>query len=189
MTDTRNKPKYVYVIGAPESTTVKIGITVDLDDRLRQIQSMCPVKVAVLWATPGSGALERALHRRFTQQRSHGEWFVFDDDPVGQIREAIADGLDAVIEQAVQPEDEVQQEPAESSLPAKQRMILDGLRRCYPRTYFAIHEAASQLGYEINSMRDALESLLEVGKVTRGPQRHPAYWREQRYALVVGTRV
>ncbi|MFJ2202390.1 GIY-YIG nuclease family protein [Streptomyces violaceusniger] len=80
----------VYLIGVPGSTTAKIGLARNVPQRLRQIQRMCPVRLEVLWTTPGGRALERALHDHFEAKRSHGEWFVFGGDPVSAVREAFA---------------------------------------------------------------------------------------------------
>lgn len=78
----------VYVIGTPGSNTVKIGRTIDLVKRLADIQRMSPVPLEVLWSTPGGHELETRLHRHFKPQRSHGEWFTFESDPIMAIRTA-----------------------------------------------------------------------------------------------------
>lgn len=67
----------LYVIGPEASNTVKIGVSEALTRRLRQIQMMSPVPLAILWSTPGSYDLEGYLHDRFAEYRSHGEWFTF----------------------------------------------------------------------------------------------------------------
>jgi hypothetical protein len=83
----------VYVLGAPDSNTVKIGRTANLAKRFADIQSMSPVPLAVLWSHPGGHELETRLHRRFADQRIHGEWFTFDDDPLPAIQEAVTEAL------------------------------------------------------------------------------------------------
>ncbi|MEU3901598.1 GIY-YIG nuclease family protein [Streptomyces sp. NPDC045251] len=85
----------VYVIGARDGLTVKIGVTRSLERRLQQIQSTCPIRVEVLWHTVGGSALEKALHTHFAAQHSHGEWFTFCSDPIVAVRTAIEDGLQA----------------------------------------------------------------------------------------------
>lgn len=80
----------VYVIGASGSNTVKIGVSNHVSRRLREIQFMSPVSLAVLWSTPGSYGLESALHRHFAPFRSHGEWFTFPEDPVKTVQDATA---------------------------------------------------------------------------------------------------
>lgn len=69
----------VYAIGSPQSTLVKIGRSIDANERLGDIQRMSPVRLVLLWTTPGGSALESALHFRFKDRRSHGEWFDFAD--------------------------------------------------------------------------------------------------------------
>ncbi|MFE5899891.1 GIY-YIG nuclease family protein [Streptomyces sp. NPDC056488] len=83
---------WVYVIGSPNSRTVKIGVTVDLVRRLREIQNLSPVELKVLWSVPGGPALEQALHDHFSEIRSHGEWFTFASDPVQAVQAAIEGG-------------------------------------------------------------------------------------------------
>ncbi|WP_351233840.1 GIY-YIG nuclease family protein [Streptomyces sp. NPDC002133] len=82
--------EWVYVIGTPGLPTVKIGRSVDVQRRLRAIQLMCPIELSVLWSCEGGKELEGALHSRFAEYRSHGEWFAFPGDPVPSITEAAA---------------------------------------------------------------------------------------------------
>lgn len=81
----------VYVIGTPGSNTVKIGRTIDLPKRLRDIQRMSPVPLLVLWTHPGGHELETNLHRHFKEIRSHGEWFAFAVDPLELIQAAVSE--------------------------------------------------------------------------------------------------
>ncbi|MFJ1900495.1 GIY-YIG nuclease family protein [Streptomyces sp. NPDC088115] len=83
---------FVYVIGEPNSSTVKIGVAEDVERRLRQIQYMSPVKLRVRWKCVGGYRLEQALHSHFASHRSHGEWFTFTSDPVTEIRTAVETG-------------------------------------------------------------------------------------------------
>lgn len=79
----------VYVIGAPDDTTVKIGRTIDPPGRLATIQRMSPVPLKILWTTPGGYELETRLHRHFSAVRSHGEWFTFGRPPTDIVRRAV----------------------------------------------------------------------------------------------------
>lgn len=81
----------IYVLGAPGSSTVKIGTTTNLAKRVADIQRMSPVPLEVLWTCPGGRELETQLHRHFKALRSHGEWFTFRRDPVRLIRWAVED--------------------------------------------------------------------------------------------------
>ena len=64
---------------------VKIGVTWDLEFRLRSLQLANPLPLHVLGVIPFGGNRLRAfqyesiLHRRFDNDRIHGEWFVFND--------------------------------------------------------------------------------------------------------------
>lgn len=185
MTSARNKPKYVYVIGAPGSATVKIGITTSVADRLRQIQSMSPVELEVLWARPGSQELERSLHRHFADHRSHGEWFTFDDDAVDLVKNAIKSGLVFAPVEDAEASSEPHQLAAKQELPFLERCALEGLRRHYAGVWVSVEEAARTLMFSMESMRRTLDALADKGKVVRGPER--PLWLYRQYALVIGS--
>ncbi|MGW3982804.1 GIY-YIG nuclease family protein [Streptomyces mirabilis] len=81
----------VYVIGVPESHVAKVGVSNAPERRLRQIQSMSPLPLQVLWTCSGGYDLERRLHLYLAPYRSHGEWFNFQGlDPVATVRAAVA---------------------------------------------------------------------------------------------------
>ncbi|MFD4547240.1 GIY-YIG nuclease family protein [Streptomyces sp. NPDC058466] len=79
----------VYVLGTPDSHTVKIGRTVNIDKRFADIRTMSPVPLVILWTHPGNHELEAHLHRHFAEYRSHGEWFAFTEDPLPAIQSAV----------------------------------------------------------------------------------------------------
>lgn len=79
----------VYVVGSPGSPLVKIGRSINVPQRLAAIQSMSPLPLFVLHTHPGGAELETALHRRFKECRTHGEWFAIEGDPVEAVRVAI----------------------------------------------------------------------------------------------------
>lgn len=84
----------VYVIGASGSPVAKIGVSADPERRLRQIQSMSPLQLEILWTCPGGYPLEGRLHAQFRAYRSHGEWFDFQDlDPVKAVQDAVSEAL------------------------------------------------------------------------------------------------
>ncbi|MFF6903309.1 GIY-YIG nuclease family protein [Streptomyces hydrogenans] len=81
---------FVYVIGPPGSTRVKIGTSVNPDKRLKELQTGNPDRLEVLWSTPGGRELETALHQAFAAYRTEGEWFDFGGiEPVGAIPRAV----------------------------------------------------------------------------------------------------
>lgn len=83
------KEEWVYVLGPPGGTLVKIGRTINLAKRIAEIQRMSPVPLEILWSYPGGHELETNLHRHFADLRSHGEWFAFTEDPVTEVRQAV----------------------------------------------------------------------------------------------------
>jgi DNA-binding GntR family transcriptional regulator len=90
MSERRDQAGWVYVIGGAESSRVKIGTSIDPESRLALFQSGSPVKLSILFRTPGGLGLERSLHQHFRSYRSHGEWFDFGShEPVAMIRDAL----------------------------------------------------------------------------------------------------
>lgn len=90
----RPKPKRkqsgAYLIRAKETDFCKIGVAVDIDKRLRQLQQANPHKLELLhvwkrevYCIPGVFPqpdkrflrLEKALHDFVSSKRIHGEWF------------------------------------------------------------------------------------------------------------------
>jgi predicted GIY-YIG superfamily endonuclease len=65
----------VYVVGNEEH--VKIGRSADPRRRLSGFQTGSPTELRLLHliATPDAARLEAALHARYAQHRTHGEWF------------------------------------------------------------------------------------------------------------------
>lgn len=92
--------EYVYVIGSPDSTIVKIGRSTDVAKRLSTIQRMSPLHLTVLWQTEGGSELETALHSWFSARRVHGEWFDFSD---GDASALVAEAVSQITRPAVQP--------------------------------------------------------------------------------------
>ena len=66
---------FVYFIQAVDSGPIKIGWALNAKRRLDCLQTGCPYKLRILAQTPGTVSDERAMHRRFDELHSHGEWF------------------------------------------------------------------------------------------------------------------
>lgn len=80
----------VYLIGCEVNTLVKVGRSVDVQERLSALRTMSPVPLTLLWQTLGGAELETALHRHFESCRSHGEWFDFPaGDAVARVTQAL----------------------------------------------------------------------------------------------------
>ncbi|MFH8698999.1 GIY-YIG nuclease family protein [Streptomyces chartreusis] len=152
----------MYVIGAPESLTVKIGLTISPSRRLREIQSMSPVELKVLWSCPGGPALEQALHAHFDSNRSHGEWFTFEADPVSAVRSAIENGLGRVLKTPRQ--DTRKPTPPPQQLDYE-RVVHESLWRAYATSPFKAIDAADRLGYLLPTLLGYLDSLAQKGRV------------------------
>ena len=66
--------KDVYFIQGCETQRIKIGISNNVDSRLKGIQSSEPLKLLAV-IKQGGKDLERRLHEKFEGLRVHGEWF------------------------------------------------------------------------------------------------------------------
>lgn len=86
---------FVYVVEA-RGGYIKIGCSERPEVRLAAIRTHSPLPTRLLAQWPGAQAEERALHKRFIAQRSHGEWFRFEDGVVRFVAEVMGRGLDAV---------------------------------------------------------------------------------------------
>ncbi|MFJ5804016.1 GIY-YIG nuclease family protein [Streptomyces decoyicus] len=152
---------HVYVIGAPGSLTAKIGVTTDLRRRLREIQNLSPVRLEVLWSCPGGLALEKALHAHFAEARSHGEWFVFESDPVTTVRQAIEGSLAEVEEAPHRPAKAGFRTPPQLDL---ERTVHELLWQVYSDTRFTAIDAADRLGYTLPTLLGYLDALAGKGR-------------------------
>lgn len=56
-------------------TFAKRGPIKALTNRLREVQAMSPADLTLLRLYTGGPPYERELHRKFNEQRAHGEWF------------------------------------------------------------------------------------------------------------------
>jgi hypothetical protein len=68
-----DSPGLTYFIGG-DVGAIKIGRSVNVTVRLKDIQACSPIPVRVL-ATREGVARERLYHRKFAHRRLHGEWF------------------------------------------------------------------------------------------------------------------
>lgn len=74
----------VYFIGG-EGCAIKIGFSVDPQDRLRTIQAHSPVPLKILALRHGGPDREAAYHCQFEAHRLHGEWFSPHPDILAEI--------------------------------------------------------------------------------------------------------
>ncbi|MEU1128339.1 GIY-YIG nuclease family protein [Streptomyces sp. NPDC005900] len=155
----------VYVIGSPSNWTVKIGVSVDLVRRLREIQNLSPTKLKVLWSTPGGLALEQALHDHFAGIRSHGEWFTFTSDPVQAVQAAIEGGSIMVPPLLPPAKSPYRQPPPFDPDQLAHRLAWTA----FTDSRFTAYEAADRLGYTLPTMLAHLDSLVAKGCARQRP--------------------
>lgn len=90
------RENFIYVI-APVDTSLKqckLGISVDPERRLRQLQTGFPTRLAVhhreVVKHEDARSLEKLLHRDIGHHRLTGEWFALSiDDAIGFVKYAI----------------------------------------------------------------------------------------------------
>ena len=67
------KPGFVYFLR--DATTVKIGFTTSIRQRIKAIQTGCAEPVELLMVMPGTDETEKFFHALFRDFRIGGEWF------------------------------------------------------------------------------------------------------------------
>jgi hypothetical protein len=65
----------IYFIGESWSRPVKIGYSENPAKRLKQIQSINPSKLKILFTVEGGRSLEKQYHEVLGEHRVRGEWF------------------------------------------------------------------------------------------------------------------
>lgn len=77
-----SRASHIYIIGADPSGPVKIGISSNPSKRCRQLQSGCPLSLAVFksWVIPESAlvdacTIESNVHQKLRSDSVWGEWF------------------------------------------------------------------------------------------------------------------
>lgn len=81
------KPGYVYLVQGPPGL-YKIGKSKDPEDRVRTFGVKLPFEVDLIHTIQCADytAAEKALHLRFADKRSEGEWFALADEDVETIK-------------------------------------------------------------------------------------------------------
>jgi len=73
----------IYFLYAPELDRVKIGHTRSeqtIKKRISTLKTSCPCSVFLIAVFKGDASRESFLHKRFTENRVHGEWFQMSKD-------------------------------------------------------------------------------------------------------------
>ena len=82
---------FVYFLRSGNTDNYKIGLTNNLDRRLKELNSgQAPYPITLQWsiAVKDTHTAERELHDRFSQNRRHGEWFEFTDAELSEVNRA-----------------------------------------------------------------------------------------------------
>ena len=86
---------FIYFIVSEEHPKLKIGITVDISQRLTQLRAMSPCKLYLFGFVKVRGSrsdtltIEESLHEYFRRHRTHGEWFDLDPTIENAVRHYI----------------------------------------------------------------------------------------------------
>lgn len=75
-------PISTYVVRNPDTGLIKIGRTLNVEQRMKALRVGAGATLEVLAVVPGD--CEAALHARFAKYRHHGEWFL---DASGEIEQ------------------------------------------------------------------------------------------------------
>jgi len=80
------KAGHVYLLKA--GPYYKIGISAQVDERIKQLSVLPPFDIELIHAIYDTNmyALEKDLHERFAPKRKNGEWFELDDSDVEYIK-------------------------------------------------------------------------------------------------------
>jgi hypothetical protein len=148
----------LYVIGPPGGGVVKIGRSMDVASRLQALQGASPQPLTVLYAAPGAGSAETAVHAHFAGRHVRGEWFDFTGaDPGPAVHDGLlaAEGLGglAVFGQAL---DDAAADPAGHSAQAR-TMIRAALQAGAARQ----HAPAPAAGLDPSAKKELLARLSE----------------------------
>ncbi|WP_245389973.1 GIY-YIG nuclease family protein [Streptomyces sp. PvR006] len=85
--------RQVYAVSSEAAPKMlKIGVTGNLRQRLKALQTGSGSPLIARWTSPGGGRLERNLHNEFSARAVGGEWFDFSDvdKPIEVIERAAA---------------------------------------------------------------------------------------------------
>jgi hypothetical protein len=84
---------YVYAIRAMPDGPVKLGHSVNIEARLRQLQTGAHELLSVIWTAYGDVNTERKLHMIFANFRKRYEWFDLGDMSDERIKLALERAL------------------------------------------------------------------------------------------------
>lgn len=75
----QNQQQYdIYFLLAEKTNRCKIGITRCVEQRMKELDRMSPVKLRLMGTVSGDHKAEKAIHDTFDQLRVKGEWFKYE---------------------------------------------------------------------------------------------------------------
>lgn len=89
------RPSFVYVMKCLSTGLFKIGRTIDLLNRAKQIQAMSAGKLVMVLHAPGGSKLENCLHKEFSHLCEHGEWFALTEVELSRLAALMGAGNEA----------------------------------------------------------------------------------------------
>ncbi|TNE74955.1 GIY-YIG nuclease family protein [bacterium] len=80
---------HIYIIGNLTHGVVKIGFSKNPETRLATLQTGCPYKLSLIHSYIGTQKAEYALHRKYQEYKTQGEWFSYR----GELKDIISNIL------------------------------------------------------------------------------------------------
>ena len=75
----------VYLIHAEGTDTYKIGLTNNVNLRLKSLQTSNPNQLSVVKCIDGDSQLERRIHSYYDKNHVNGEWFSFNNTMIEKV--------------------------------------------------------------------------------------------------------
>jgi len=90
----RDRVPMVYFVGSElrVGKFMKVGTTINVPKRLKQLQAYSPVVLRVFATIEGGSELEGAYHLRWQRFRAHGEWFRLTAGMIAEITRLQSNG-------------------------------------------------------------------------------------------------
>lgn len=79
-----SRPGYVYLLRIPETGVYKIGVSIDVEKRIKQLQTGNTEEITLVnkFYSNYPYKIESNLHRRYGVQAIKGEWFYLEQKDV-----------------------------------------------------------------------------------------------------------
>lgn len=79
--------KYLYIIKPKGLSYYKIGVAVDVDKRMKSLQTGCPAELHCIYKKEFNKTikLERMIHKKYKNKNTYGEWFKFNKQELEEL--------------------------------------------------------------------------------------------------------